>query len=89
MKNALGLAITAQNCPPVEADGVKAVKTDKNRKDTYGFALIRGFSKYAEYADDEVNARFAEESAEAKGYDIFKDWAKPGCQSKDPFGPRQ
>ena len=71
------------------ADGVFAVKTDKNRKDTYGFALIPGFSEYAEYADEEVNARFAEESAEAKVYDIFKDWAKPGCQSKDPFGPRR
>lgn len=47
-------------------------------------------SVYADYVDDEIRARLAERSIQAgKDYIVSKDWAKPGCQSIEAFGPRQ
>lgn len=61
-------------------------KTSTEKPDTYGFATQEPrFGEYAEYGDNEINARMAERFAYE--YDIFKDWARPGCQSKKFHGP--
>lgn len=61
-------------------------KTSIEKPDTYGFATQEPrFGEYAEYGDNEINARMAERFAYE--YDIFKDWARPGCQSKKFHGP--
>ena len=66
------------------------IKTNEKEpwKDTYGFVAASGNDEYRENADDEIRARWAECQEDGMKYDIFKDWAKPGCQSKKPFGPK-
>ena len=61
------------------------IATETSKPDTFNF--IRHFPKsdYDSYGDDEIRARQAE--CAAYGYDIFKDWAMPGSQSKSVFGP--
>ena len=42
---------------------------------------------YGGKSDDEIRARLAERSVSAKDYAVAQDWAKPGCQSIEAFGP--
>ena len=55
--------------------------------DTFGFHEEKGMEDYKSYGDDEVRARRAERKA--YDYDIFQDWAMPGCQSQLPCGPTE
>lgn len=57
-----------------------SIRTDPNDADSYNMA-----GSYSGYGDNEIRCRKSELTP--VGYDIKKDWAYPGCQSKDPFGP--
>lgn len=70
---------------PNERSKVYYIKTNVGVSDSYGFGSRVDGSMYSQIGDNEINARAAER--EAYNYDIFKDWAKPGCQSKDEYGP--
>lgn len=87
--------ITTDDKVDADKDGVVDTQEDAG---TYGFVTVsslsdsygigqadEGFDEYTKYGDNEINARLAER--QAYGYNIFQDWAKPGCQSKDAFGP--
>ena len=70
--------------------------TYKNMADSYDFLgvaemdgadqdFIRG---YTGKVDDEIRARLAErEAMTTRPYCVAEDWAMPGCQSYDFFGP--
>ena len=57
--------------------------------DSYNFnSKDEAFEKvYGGKSDDEIRARLAERSVSAKDYAVAQDWAKPGCQSIEAFGP--
>ena len=58
-----------------------------NEWDTFNFHSYPGMGAYESCGDDEIRARKAERTA--YNYDIFQDWAMPGCQSQIPFGPTE
>ena len=57
-----------------------SINTDPQNPDTYNMG-----GAYSQYGDDEIRCRKKE--LIPVGYDVSKDWAYPGCQSKKPFGP--
>ena len=59
--------------------------------DSYNFNSKKaGFQDvYGGKSDDEIRARLAERSVSANDYNVKLDWAKPGCQSIEDFGPNR
>lgn len=64
------------------------IKSDPNDPDTFLLQSLFGLaSGYGKLGDNEVRCRKKELSLTVK-YDATKDWADPGCQSKEhPYGP--
>ena len=64
------------------------IKSDPNDPDTFLLQPLFGLaSGYGKIGDNEVRCRKKELSLTVS-YDPTKDWADPGCQSKDhPYGP--
>ena len=54
--------------------------------DTYDVAGTTGRSQYRATGDEELRAWHAEQTL-GTPYDPTLDWANPGCQSKDKYGP--
>ncbi len=54
-----------------------------NNPDTYQISLSN--RKYAPYGDNEIRCRKVE--LDVTNYHPEIDWANPGCQSKEQFGP--
>ncbi|HEV8618394.1 MAG TPA: hypothetical protein VGQ70_02770 [Candidatus Udaeobacter sp.] len=63
------------------ADGIKS-----NAKDPDTFNIRRTLPVYAGYGDDEIRCRKKEVNLTIPYYPK-KDWANPGCQSKNKYGP--
>ena len=95
----LSEVVKSRNCDQVEVDADTDGVLDANESpkkvyyfitnvgltDTFRFSAQTGIYEYQGMGDNEVNARRAERLS--YDYDIFKDWAKPGCQSAKPYGP--
>ena len=79
----------------VDQDGItdyweeaeKDMRSEKIKSDTFKFHEEKGMEDYKSYGDNEIRARRAERTA--YNYDIFQDWAEPGCQSQIPCGPTE
>lgn len=80
---------TYHNSQDTDGDGIgdsgestyQEVNTVSNDPDTYNIG-----GGYSTYGDDEIRCRKIELSPVS--YDASKDWANPGCQSKNQFGPQ-
>lgn len=57
------------------------IKSDPNDPDTFNMG-----GSYSSYGDDEVRCRKVENELTIT-YHTDKDWANPGCQSKNKYGP--
>ena len=62
------------------------VKSNPADSDTFNVALIMNFLGYKGYGDDEIRCRSNERNLTVPYYRT-KDWANPGCQSKQKYGP--
>jgi hypothetical protein len=62
------------------------VKSNPADSDTFNVALIMNFADYKGYGDDEIRCRSNERNLTIRYYQT-KDWANPGCQSKQTYGP--
>jgi hypothetical protein len=62
------------------------VRSDSANADTFNVALSMNFPDYKKYGDDEIRCRTNERNLTIHYYPK-KDWANPGCQSKQRYGP--
>jgi hypothetical protein len=62
------------------------VRSDSVNSDTFNVAVTMGYPPYKAYGDDEIRCRTNERRLTILYYPK-KDWANPGCQSKQPYGP--
>jgi hypothetical protein len=70
---------------PAEA-ALDAIKSDPANADTFNLVRLYG-QDYATYGDEDVRCRKKELKLTIK-YEVEKDWANPGCQTRPaPFGP--
>jgi hypothetical protein len=65
--------------------GLDGVNSDPNDGDTYRMQSTYG-SVYVNYGDNEIRCRKKELSLSIQYYPKL-DWANPGCQNKNQFGP--
>ena len=78
----------SDRCSDEDEAGSCGLTTHTGWRDTFDVAQVLLVSEYARYGDDEVRCRWQEtKSSVDKRYHIEKDWANPGCQHKDPYGP--
>ena len=61
------------------------ISTLSTNADTFGLAAVI-HPDYATYGDDELRCREKEILSPVQTYPL-KDWANPGCQSKNKYGP--
>ena len=71
--------------PTTREPSLDALRSDPNNADTYNLAGSID-PDYSRYGDDEVRCRKKELRLTIPYYPK-KDWADPGCQSKEKFGP--
>jgi hypothetical protein len=62
------------------------VRSDPVNSDTFNVATIMSHLDYKGYGDDEIRCRWSERNLTILYYPK-KDWANPGCQSKQQYGP--
>ncbi|MGZ8900053.1 MAG: hypothetical protein ACXW3Z_08150 [Limisphaerales bacterium] len=62
------------------------VKSNPANSDTFNVATTMSFPGYKGYGDDEIRCRTNERNLTIPYYPK-KDWANPGCQSKQRYGP--
>jgi hypothetical protein len=86
------------NKPGVDSDGDWIFNTDEtiyggmssdpNKADTYNVATYYNYTPYAQSGDREIRCLLRELDVDDK-IKVFpeKDWANPGCQHKQQFGP--
>jgi hypothetical protein len=70
--------------PSARESSLDGLRSDPSDADTYNLDGV--YSGYSRYGDDEVRCR-KKELRLAIPYYPKKDWADPGCQSKEQFGP--
>ena len=71
----------------METNGYFGVTSVTNHPDTFDLHSWDPFGTagYDVFGDQEIRCRRAEMGA--TNYDVAKDWANPGCQSKNVYGP--
>jgi hypothetical protein len=62
------------------------VKSNSADSDTFNVAVTADYAEYQTYGDGEVRCRTNERNLTISYYPK-KDWANPGCQSKQRYGP--
>ena len=73
--------MSGDGIPSSEEPTEDGISTLSNDPDTY-----RMGSSYSDYGDQEVRCRKIEQT-QTLSVHPEQDWANPGCQSKDQFGP--
>jgi len=69
-----------------EISGTYGVKTATNHPDTYNAAKIMKNPRYNKTGDNEINAVY-QSKTNPFPFHPTKDWANPGCQHKEQWGP--
>lgn len=69
-----------------ERDGIDGCFSNDWNPDTYRLSELIS-ECYSTYGDEEVRMRLLENGDLSDMYDEKRDWANPGCQSKNKFAP--